>query len=100
MTQADALTRLQILAQWQTHPALSSAELQTCLAVSKCGDAAWDLNAAAQQAWLLKAGKASDHHATTVDGRRFDAQQVHQHCLAMAETYRKRIVGTYTVESA
>lgn len=99
MTQADALMHLQILAQWQTHPALSREELQVCLMQAKCGES-WDLNQAARQAWLLKAGKASDHHATTVDGRRFDAQQVHANCMAMAETYRKRIVGTYTVESA
>lgn len=100
MTQSEALTRLQVLSQWQTHPTLSATELGVCLMQAKYGDAAWDLNVAAQQAWLLKAGKASDHHGTTVNSRRFDAQQIHTNCLAMAETYRKRIVGTFTVESA
>ncbi len=97
MTRSEALARLQVLAQWQTHPALSVPELEVCLALSKCGDAAWDLNAAAQQAWLMKAGKASDHHGTTVDGRKFEAQQVHANCLAMARQYKHRIAGTFSL---
>ena len=90
MTRSEALTRLQVLAQWQTHPTLETSELEVCLSLSKCGDAAWDLNQAAQHAWLLKAGHSSDHHAVTVDGRRFQAEQVHANCLAMAKLYRFR----------
>lgn len=98
MTRSEAMTRLQALAQWQTHPKLETGELETCLSLSKCGDAAWDLNQAAYQAWLMKAGKASDHHGTTVDGRKFEAQQVHENCMAMAKMYHKRIAGSFTLE--
>jgi hypothetical protein len=98
MTRSEAMTRLQVLAQWQTHPTLSAPELEVCLSLAKCGDAAWDLNQAAQHAWLLKAGKSSDHHGTTVDGRKFEAQQVHANCMAMAQQFQKRIAGTLTAE--
>lgn len=98
MTQSEAMTRLQVLSQWQTHPVLSATELGVCLMLAKCGDAAWDLNAAAQQAWLMKAGKASDHHGVTVDGRKFEAQQVHANCMAMAKMYQKRLAGSFSLE--
>lgn len=98
MQRSDAMVRLQALAQWQTHPVLTAPELETCLALSKCGDAAWDLNQAAHHAWLMKAGKSSDHHGTTVDGRKFEANQVHANCMAMAKMYHKRIAGSYSLE--
>ena len=103
MTLAVALSRLKILAQVNVHPVLGSDELELCLELAKVnvkvGVDDFDLNRAAHEAWLLKAGKSSDHHMMHLDGRRFMAKEVHDNCMAMAEKYRKRITGTYEIVS-
>lgn len=48
----------------------------------------WDLRAAAYEGWLLKAGKASGDYASSIEGQSMHPEQVHAHCLKMADRYR------------
>lgn len=99
MTRSEALTKLQVMAQWQLHPKLELAELDFCLDAAQRGEAEWNLNFAAREAWLLKAGKAADHHTSTVAGRRFEANQVYDNCQRQARLYAARLNGTMEVGS-
>ncbi len=97
MTREQALAKLQVYAQWQVHPRLTLDELNVCLDDAQRTAESWDLNQAARDAWLLKAGKATDHHTSTIAGRRFEANQVNANCLAQAKVYGKRILGTIPI---
>lgn len=48
---------------------------------------AYDLNAAAKDAWLRKAGHAWTAIDFSADGHRFDRSALHAHCLEMAKTF-------------
>lgn len=60
-------------------------------------DAGWeptyDLNAAAADAWRLKAGLAAAQYSVTTDGATFQRNQIQEHCLAMATHYAARVTN-------
>jgi hypothetical protein len=103
---ATARQRLAILARAGEDPTLCPPEIDLCLDLSRVCDnhgnvpasidwcGAWNLNRAAYEAWLLKAGKVSPAHDITIDGRTFAASQVKNHCDEMAKVYRNRLAGT------
>lgn len=47
----------------------------------------WDLRAAAQEGWLLKAARAAHEFDFSSEQQKFVLSQRHQHCLAMAARY-------------
>ena len=106
MTALEARDRLAILAQAKANPTLCPSELDYCLLRARVCDPhgvppsdptwcpSWNINYAAREAWLLKAGKAANYHAVTIDGRTFAADQVFKQCRQMSEDFRRRIVGT------
>lgn len=48
----------------------------------------YDLRRAVSRAWLEKAGKAAADIAVSDMNKTVQLQQVHAHCMAMAERYR------------
>lgn len=52
----------------------------------------WDLTAAAQQAWLTKAAKASVTSDTRVGDLNISSSQLFDHCIAMAKQYQRNYV--------
>jgi hypothetical protein len=101
-----ALGRLRMMAAAGDDPTLSDDELRACLAANATTDTearlttdeAWvptyALGAAAQDAWLMKAGKAA-HRVTGGDGAlRLERSALHAHCLAMADRYALRRFGS------
>lgn len=109
MTQSEALNLLKSETAAGFDPKLSNTELEQILSRCKLADSAgrapsdedweltYDFNRAAAQGWMVKAGKATSHHAVTIKGRIFSAQQVYDHCIEMAREYKRRIGGTSTL---
>lgn len=52
----------------------------------------WDLRGAAQQAWLLKAAKASVTSDTRVGDLTINSSQLFDHCIAMARQYQRNYI--------
>ena len=91
------LDKLKQLTAWDSAPALTEDELEELLAAAALEDAAglaplheewtptYDLNAAASQAWLIKAARA----AATVDEPTAGevTSRVFENCRAMARIY-------------
>jgi hypothetical protein len=103
----DFLDKLKQLTAWDQTPALTEDELEELLAAAALEDAAglaplheewtptYDLNAAASQAWLIKAARA----AATVDEPTAGevTSRIFENCRSMARIYagkRKVSVGT------
>lgn len=107
---ATALARLKLEAQATIDPKLSDAECQTILdmfaledtsglAPSDTGwEGTWDLTSAYRKAWLIKARKASADVDYDVDGARYSASQMHEHCMTQANSYNTIGVLSVTAE--
>lgn len=90
---------------WDTAPALTDTEIDELLAAASLVDsdglspseAGWkptyDLNAAAAQGWLIKAGRASDLVEVDPPGSGLFASKVFDNCRTMARVYRAKCVG-------
>lgn len=62
----------------------------------------YDVYAAAALGWEIKAGKAAGDFRFAEDGQSFSREQVFEHCMQMAKTFRKgrsRATRTVTLES-
>jgi len=106
VTPEAAQTRLEAMTSASVDPTLTSAELVELLAMAARPDVdglfpsdvdwtgTWDLAFAAAEGWRWKAGKVSERFAASLDGAGLQRQQLHQHCLAMATRYDRRVVGT------
>lgn len=53
----------------------------------------WDLNAAAAEAWRIKAGRAAGRFNFTTDGQTFSRAQVAAGCRAQERSFRRKITG-------
>ncbi len=101
------LEKLKLLTAWETDPALTEDELESALLSFAREDAAglaplheewtptYDLNAAASQAWLLKAAKA----AATVDEPTSGivTARVFENCRAMARIYAAKRTASLAI---
>ena len=58
----------------------------------------WDLNKAAEQGWLRKAGKLSDRFNYAVDNQEFNVRDRFENCLKMAAQFRKATGGVLRVD--
>lgn len=98
--------KLKKLTAWDIEPALTEDEIDELLASSSLedrsgrapGDEDWtptyDLNAAAAEAWLIKAGRASSTTETEPDSF-YVTSKVFDNCCRMAQFYRAK--GTMTL---
>jgi hypothetical protein len=98
MTQIE---KLKILSAWDTEPVLTETEVEDILTAAATADAegnspasdnwvpTYDLNKAAADAWLIKAGRAS---ATVEagDSAEVATSKVFDNCLAMAREFSKK----------
>lgn len=106
LTAAD---RLAVMVASTEEPLLSEDELADLLEQSRRPDAdgnnpdaedwqeTYDLDSAAATGWEWKAGRATPGFSFGEDGQMFSRQQVFDHCMAMADRYR-RSSGSATVE--
>lgn len=111
MTEAEALERLESMVAYDAEPALTEAQLDDLLLMSKREDTegraptheewepTFDLDAAAAEGWRWKAGKAVPRFGVSIDGDTLHRQHIYLHCLRQAEHYAKKIVGTLGVKS-
>jgi hypothetical protein len=57
----------------------------------------WDnlyrLDAATRRAWLLKAAKAAGNYQFSTNDQSFNRQQVHDHCMKMADKFADRFIA-------
>lgn len=106
---AEQIERLRMMAAATSDPVLSEDELLDVLARNGLVDddgrepqddewvPTYALGAAAQDAWLLKAGKVA-HRVTASDGAlNVTRSDLHKHCLAMAELYGRRRLTTVVI---
>jgi hypothetical protein len=97
-----ALARLRVMAASASDPTLTDDELRMALAGNALRDSdgyrpdepewtpSYQLGAAAQDAWLVKAGKAASRVDGGEGGLKLTRSQLHAHCLAMADRYALR----------
>ena len=108
MTESDASDAIARMTDASTDPVLDSDDLSDLIGVASRIDASglysddsdwtptWDLNAAAAEGWLRKAGRAAKDFTFAEDGQRFDRAQVYQHCMSQHELYARKGMGVVT----
>lgn len=111
MTEQEALARLRRMVDADSEPTLSDEDLLDCLERSKVVDSnglppsdpdwepTWQLALGAVEGWMRKAGKLAGAYNVRVDGAQFDRGQMHEHCLRMADYYRRRLVHSIPLGS-
>lgn len=60
----------------------------------------YDLNKAAAEGWMIKAGKVAHKYDFSAGGQMFTRNQFQAHCLEMADRYRKRGLGMIEVSDS
>ncbi len=97
--------------QASVHPLFDNFEIDDLLQDARRADAdgrapvdadwvgTYDLNSAAVQGWEMKAGKTAHQYYWSASGQQFNPQQYHEHCLTMAEQYRRKIIVSVPVSS-
>ena len=108
MTEEDLIELLQRLTDSATEPELAEADLDDLVGVAARpdedglfrGDAdwtpTWDVNAAAAEGWLRKAGRAATKFNFAEDSHRFDRAQIYLHCRSQHTLYAGKGMGTLT----
>lgn len=106
MDETTAWDRLSSMVAKVSDPVLDDLEVSDLLSFARRpdsdgllpDDANWtgtyDLNAAAAEGWRWKAAKAAGQFAFSSDGQTFNRNQIYEACLAMADRYSKRVVGS------
>jgi hypothetical protein len=96
------LDKLKRMTAWETEPALSEDDLNAALGTAPVPDLngnaptdeewipTYDLNAAAAEAWLIKAARASALVAVDPPGSGITTSRVYDNCREMARVYRSR----------
>lgn len=109
LTEEDARSRLEHMTQASTEPALTSDQVDELLGIAKRYDVdgltpsddawtpTWDLNAAAAEGWLWKAGRVSPRFTANLDGTGLQRAQIFGHCLQMAERYASKVATSIRV---
>lgn len=109
MTEAEARARLIILTEANSEPTLSAEEIDYLLERSKVADRygfppsdpnwtpTWILARGAAEGWMLKASKLVGAYDIRVDGAQMDRSQMAEHCMKMAEHYRRQWTQTFVL---
>jgi hypothetical protein len=112
MTEAEARARLQRMIAATEEPILATTDIDDLVAQAKRPDSAglapsdpswtptWNLDSAAAEGWLWKAGKASPNYSFGIDASRDMQSDVFAHCMTMHEHYKQSSSsGSAKVES-
>ena len=94
MTELEAHEMVRLFAAAAQYPELTEYEVSICLKRFVQDDGEYDdeaVHKAIADAWDAKAGKVSDHHDASVNGRNVAASQVMANCERMAKWYRRRL---------
>lgn len=106
MTESELTDLLERITDSATEPALASGDLDDLIGVAARADEAglyrgedgweptWDVNAAAAEGWLRKAGRAASNFNFAEDSQRFDRAQIYQHCMAQHTLYANKGMGS------
>lgn len=102
---ADARAAVESGCRWNDDPALTADDITRIVDGARRVDSegrsvtddAWtetyDVDAALMEAWRLKAGVAAGRFDVNVDDANLHRSQVVKHCLTMAATHARRVVG-------
>lgn len=105
MNDASALYRLKQMVAADDRPTLSQGEVRDLLEMAKLADSedraptdpewvpSYNLNLAAAEGWRQKAGKVAAKFRVQGGGQTLARDQVHRHCLRMAEQYEKKLAA-------
>lgn len=106
------LDKLKMMTAWDTEPTLTATELDDLLAAAARSDDAglspddvgweptYDLNAAAADGWLIKAGKASATVEVDPPGSGIYTSQVFENCRMMARSYAAKRCSSVRLHAA
>lgn len=81
------LDKLKQMTAWDTEPCLTEGELTEALQGSIIEESRYDLNAAASQAWLIKAARMAGVVESNPDSESGFTSKVFENCRAMARIY-------------
>lgn len=105
----DATNALGDMTDWDADPALSADQKSRILTRARRADrfgrrpsdplweGRWDLTWAAAEAWGMKAAKAANRFAFSLDQQSVSRNQIIKHCLEMQTMYRRRMVSSIPV---
>jgi len=100
--------KLKKMTAWETEPSLTETEVGELLSAASIADASgaspqnddwvpsYDLNAAAANGWLIKAGRSASTTETDPDSLNV-ASKIFDNCLKMAKIYSNKRKGTVQV---
>lgn len=106
MTESDLTELLARLTDSDVEPALAEEDIDDLIGVAARADEdglyrgetgwveTWDVNAAAAEGWLRKAGRAASNFNFAEDSQRFDRAQIYQHCMAQHTLYANKGMGS------
>ena len=97
MDRVTAEERLWQMCAADQEPALS--DVQVTLLVDQAELSGWNLRSAAAEGWRWKAAACAGQYGFSVDGSRFDRDQMHAMCLRMAALYDGQGGGVATLQS-
>lgn len=111
MTEDEAQEKLALMVLAEEEPVLSAEQLEALVELARRPDEqgfvftdgtavwtpSWDLNFAAAEGWRRKAGIAASRFSFSEDGQRFERAQVYAHCVAQAEAYARKGMGSIPV---
>lgn len=112
MTEAEAEDKLVRLVDATSDPELTDEDISDLIDLACRPDEngltradadwepSWDLDFAAAEGWLRKAGRAAARFSFAEDGQRFERAQIYAHCVSQAEHYRQRSMGSLSTDSA
>ena len=111
MTEAQALTRIKLLTNWEQYPPLTSEQTEYLLEQAKRidedlrypSDANWEptfnIPFAVSEGWELKAQNATDVFNFNDGGKSFEREQVIQHCKEQAKYWKSKSCGAVVLKS-
>lgn len=94
MTEPEAIHYIDVFAQTDRHPTMTTLEIEACLLPYVEEDGSYTIDGvkrATADAWDVKYAKSTDHHYVSVNGRGLNAEQVTEHCKEMGQWCRRRI---------
>lgn len=116
MTEATAIALLKKMTQFDVAPVLTAgsatSDIETLVSLARrvdrdgreIDDADWigtyDLNWAAAEGWMWKAGKVANTKDISMDNLSVKHSQVGAQCLERAQYYRRKIVGSFAVKGS
>lgn len=102
------MNKLKLLSAWETEPVLTETELEEILDSAAVPDTdgnsptndnwvpTYDINKAAGEAWLVKAGKVSALVEIDFPDSGLFTSQVFENCMAMSRRFSPRVALTIT----